>query len=431
MMYFPTPSSLSFKNKSTYVWPLVPGSPSYCAPTLGAALGDDATNSMIVCRVRIRGRERVETGMPVAMFNETRRHFSPTSAGPRALPEAYIAGVVCGFHGHIFVEPVFCSPGLHKNMHGWIPKNMRSCCTPLTGLGSEHVYKEFVSVIPFLSLFVQVILAATCLNCLRQSHSAKMPKRSFHSQQVQISCPITPMAMLEMLGKLLTSNLFLQFYINPMNIGLLTASSREALTNSCQALTTKDAQTAKSDFFLFIFLYLVDDGIRGPLYIVKNMRDVTKIHVTNWAIIASRNANEGGYIPMLSHPQWNCYDLVTPSLRNCVHSPVSNLLSQSQQEQNRMKMEGMKWLENHMQYAYGNYHFDAQSLCRLHSDCAKKIYICKHVEFGWQPGWSILHVNCRQPQKVAVLAAAVERKTYSLVSLQKTARMVSFFLDPQ
>ncbi|KNZ57658.1 hypothetical protein VP01_2105g1 [Puccinia sorghi] len=40
--------------------------------------------------------------------------------------------------------------------------------------------------------------------------------------------------------------------------------------------------------------------------------------------------------------------------------------------------------------------FDAQSLCILQSDCAKKIYICKHVELGWQLGWSMPHVNCRQ-----------------------------------
>ena len=32
----------------------------------------------------------------------------------------------------------------------------------------------------------------------------------------------------------------------------------------------------------------------------------------------------------------------------------------------------------------------AQLLCQ-------KIYICKHVEFGWQlAGWSMLNVNCRQ-----------------------------------
>ena len=31
----------------------------------------------------------------------------------------------------------------------------------------------------------------------------------------------------------------------------------------------------------------------------------------------------------------------------------------------------------------------AQWLCQ-------KIYICKHVEFGWQLGWSMLNVNCRQ-----------------------------------
>ncbi|KNZ53527.1 hypothetical protein VP01_3212g1 [Puccinia sorghi] len=38
----------------------------------------------------------------------------------------------------------------------------------------------------------------------------------------------------------------------------------------------------------------------------------------------------------------------------------------------------------------------------MHSHCADctatvpKIYICKHVEFGWQLGWSMLHANCRQ-----------------------------------
>ncbi|KNZ59091.1 hypothetical protein VP01_1800g5 [Puccinia sorghi] len=32
----------------------------------------------------------------------------------------------------------------------------------------------------------------------------------------------------------------------------------------------------------------------------------------------------------------------------------------------------------------------------LQNDCAKKFYIGKHVEFGWQLGWSMLHVNCRQ-----------------------------------
>ncbi|KNZ52615.1 putative signal peptide protein [Puccinia sorghi] len=37
--------------------------------------------------------------------------------------------------------------------------------------------------------------------------------------------------------------------------------------------------------------------------------------------------------------------------------------------------------------------FDAQSLYILHSDCSKKIHICKHVELGWQLGWSMLHVN--------------------------------------
>ena len=33
--------------------------------------------------------------------------------------------------------------------------------------------------------------------------------------------------------------------------------------------------------------------------------------------------------------------------------------------------------------------YTAQWLCQ-------KIYICKHVEFGWQLGWSMLNVNCRQ-----------------------------------
>ncbi|KNZ55862.1 hypothetical protein VP01_255g1 [Puccinia sorghi] len=31
----------------------------------------------------------------------------------------------------------------------------------------------------------------------------------------------------------------------------------------------------------------------------------------------------------------------------------------------------------------------------LQNDC-QKIYICKNMEFGWQLGWSMLHVNCRQ-----------------------------------
>ncbi|KNZ62518.1 hypothetical protein VP01_125g3 [Puccinia sorghi] len=41
----------------------------------------------------------------------------------------------------------------------------------------------------------------------------------------------------------------------------------------------------------------------------------------------------------------------------------------------------------------------------IHSNCAdctglcQNISICKHVEFGWKLGWSMLHVNCRQLSK--------------------------------
>ena len=49
------------------------------------------------------------------------------------------------------------------------------------------------------------------------------------------------------------------------------------------------------------------------------------------------------------------------------------------------------WMHSHCAHCTVTVH-TAQWLCQ-------KIYICKHVEFGWQLGWSMLNVNYRQLTK--------------------------------
>ncbi|KNZ53753.1 hypothetical protein VP01_3143g3 [Puccinia sorghi] len=57
--------------------------------------------------------------------------------------------------------------------------------------------------------------------------------------------------------------------------------------------------------------------------------------------------------------------------------------------------------------------FDAQSLCILHNDCAKKSTY-SNMELGWQLGWSMLHVNCRQLSKFFFEVLKMGLKSWSL-----------------
>ncbi|KNZ63485.1 hypothetical protein VP01_1137g2 [Puccinia sorghi] len=75
--------------------------------------------------------------------------------------------------------------------------------------------------------------------------------------------------------------------------------------------------------------------------------------------------------------------------------------------------------------------FDAQSLCRLHSDCAKEIHIGKHVEFEWKLGWRMLHVNCMQLIKFFFCSARIKYPTALTYIIQKQEAFLINYLDIQ
>ncbi|KNZ60218.1 hypothetical protein VP01_1592g1 [Puccinia sorghi] len=59
----------------------------------------------------------------------------------------------------------------------------------------------------------------------------------------------------------------------------------------------------------------------------------------------------------------------------------------------------------------------------VHSHCAdctvnfpKHIYICKHLGFGWQPGWSILHTKFRKLSRFVLKCSVVTYTTFLILS---------------